>query len=281
MAKPTDSQGARGPRTCYLDLTGNVSISIDDPVVRIRTDGDQRDPRPPSRGRRRLSGPRAGRLVRELVDFREPRRASELAKATEISESYISRLLELLSEEALIRRSKHVITKIDWERLLRSRAETYQLMKANHVWPTITRMGLDRTLSALRDNKIRHQVLATGSFAAQGFAPTAVGGALMLYVPPGSRVAEEVAQDLGLLRVDHSSVDVFLLQPTSHGAMERPHAERVDGVPIVGLSQLALDCLSGPGRLPAEGEALLEWMTDHEDEWRGPSPLRDQDLALS
>jgi len=82
----------------YLDLTGNVSISIDDPVVRIRTDGDQRDPRPPVRGRRGLSGPRAGRLVRELVDFREPRRASELAQATGISEGYISRLLELLGE---------------------------------------------------------------------------------------------------------------------------------------------------------------------------------------
>ncbi|MGH3988626.1 MAG: hypothetical protein ACRDTZ_15145 [Pseudonocardiaceae bacterium] len=252
----------------YLDLTGNVSISIDDPVVRIRTDGNQRDPRPPSRGRRGLSGPRAGRLVRELVDFREPRRATELAKATGISESYISRLLELLGEEALIRRSKRVIIKIDWQGLLRSRAETYQLMKANHVSPAITRIGLDRTFSALRDNKIRHEVLATGSFAAQGFAPTAVGGALMLYVPPGPRVVEEVAQDLGLLRVDHASVDVLLLQPMSDGAMDRPHPQRVDGVPIVGLSQLVLDCLSGPGRLPAEGEALLEWMTGHEDEWR-------------
>lgn len=66
----------------------------------------------------------------------------------------------------------------------------------------------------------------------------------------------------------------------SEGAMDRPHPERVDDVPIVGLSQLVLDCLSGPGRLPAEGEALLEWMTNHEDEWRGPSPLRDHDLAL-
>lgn len=264
----------------YLDLTGNVSISIDDPVVRIRTDGDQRDPRPSSRGRRGLSGSRAGRLVRELVDFREPRRAAELAKATGISESYISRLLELLAEEALIRRSKHVITKIDWQALLRSRAKTYQLMKANHVWPAITRIGLDRTLSAFRNNEIRHQVLATGSFAARGFAPMTVGGALMLYVPPGPRVVDEVAQDLGLLRVDQASVEVLLLQPRSEGAMDRPHHERVDGVPIVGLSQLVLDCLSGPGRLPAEGEALLEWMTNHEDEWRGPSPLRDHDLAL-
>jgi hypothetical protein len=264
----------------YLDLTGNVSISIDDPVVRIRTDGDQRDPRPPSRGRRGLSGPRAGRLVRELVDVREPRRAAELAKKTGISESYLSRLLELLAEEALIRRSKHVITKIDWQALLRSRAKTYQLMKANHVWPAITRIGLDRTLSTLRHNEIRHQVLATGSFAARGFAPMTVGGALMLYVPPGPRVVDEVAHDLGLLRVDQTSVEVLLLQPMSEGAMDRPHPERVDDVPIVGLSQLVLDCLSGPGRLPAEGEALLEWMTNHEDEWRGPSPLRDHDLAL-
>ena len=43
---------------------------------------------------------------------------------------------------------------------------------------------------------------------------------------------------------------------------------QVDGVRHVALSQLAIDCLSGPGRLPAEGEAVLNKMAEHESSWR-------------
>lgn len=264
----------------YLDLTGNVSIRLRDPAVLIRTEGSQRDPRPQLRGRRGLSGPSAGRLVRELVDFREPRRASELAEATGISESYISRLLDSMSDEALIRRTNRVITKIDWRGLRRARAASYQLMKANHTTPTIARLGREHVFDGLRHSRTSHHVLATGSFAAQAFAPLTVGGALMLYVPPGPHTVDDVARDLGLLRVEQTGVDVVLLQPMSRGAMDRPHPKRVDGVAIVGLSQLVLDCLSGPGRMPAEGEALTEWMGNHEDDWRRLSPLQDHDAAL-
>lgn len=66
----------------YLDLAGNVSIKLSQPAIFIRTEGEQRSPVPERRGRRGLSGPRATRLVRELVDFEPPRRANELAKAT-------------------------------------------------------------------------------------------------------------------------------------------------------------------------------------------------------
>jgi hypothetical protein len=41
-----------------------------------------------------------------------------------------------------------------------------------------------------------------------------------------------------------------------------------------------LDCLSGPGRMPAEGEAVLGWMGEHEGTWRRPSPLQDHGTAL-
>ena len=33
-----------------------------------------------------------------------------------------------------------------------------------------------------------------------------------------------------------------------------------DGVRSVSIAQAAIDCLTGPGRMPAEGEALLVWM---------------------
>lgn len=34
------------------------------------------------------------------------------------------------------------------------------------------------------------------------------------------------------------------------------------------LPQVAVDCLTGPDRMPAEGEALLEWMAANEESWR-------------
>jgi hypothetical protein len=269
----------------YLDLTGNVSIKLSQPAIFIRTEGEQRSPVPEHRGRRGLSGSRAARLVRELVDFEPPRRANELAKATEISESYVSRLLDSMSDEALIMRDGRVITDVDWPALLRARAASYELLRANRAVAVVARQGRNRLLDALRMNKNRHRVLLTGSFAAEAIAPTTVGGPLMLYVPPGPQVVDEVAQDLALLRTgDHqgrgSASDVMLLQPTSDEAFDRPQRERVDGVECVGLSQLVLDCLSGPGRMPAEGEAVLAWMQAHEGDWREASPLAERSGAV-
>jgi hypothetical protein len=34
------------------------------------------------------------------------------------------------------------------------------------------------------------------------------------------------------------------------------------------LSQVAADCLTGPDRMPAEGDGLLEWMAANEESWR-------------
>jgi hypothetical protein len=50
----------------------------------------------------------------------------------------------------------------------------------------------------------------------------------------------------------------------------------VAGTPHVALSQLVLDCLAGPGRMPAEGEELLtvmerqvgSWRLDRLDDWQ-------------
>lgn len=260
----------------YLDLTGNVSLRLDRPAIAITTHGADHNPAPPARGRRGLTGPHAGRLVRELVDYNEPRRAAELASATGLSEGYVSRLLDTMADEALISRSTdRLVTNVDWPGLLRTRSTSYQLLKANHVAPALARRGRGRLLDDLRSGTL--PVLVTGSLAAQAFAPTAVGGAVMLYVPAGPHSIDAVAKDLGLLRIDQSAdADVLLLQPMSEGPLVRPHPERIDGLSNVGISQLVLDCLSGPGRMPAEGEAVLTWMREHENVWRRASPFADR-----
>jgi hypothetical protein len=107
----------------------------------------------------------------------------------------------------------------------------------------------------------------TGSYAARAVAPLAPGGQLMLYVDAGQHSPDVVGEQLGLLRVDDHA-DVLILRPHDSVVFERPRL--IEGVPHVALSQLALDCLSGPGRLPAEGEAVLQYMVETENSWRVP-----------
>ena len=40
------------------------------------------------------------------------------------------------------------------------------------------------------------------------------------------------------------------------------------GIRYVSPSQVVVDCLTGNGRMPSEGEALLNWMLANEQEWR-------------
>ena len=41
-----------------------------------------------------------------------------------------------------------------------------------------------------------------------------------------------------------------------------------DGLTYAAPAQVAADLLTSPGRGPAEGEALIEWMAQNEGAWR-------------
>lgn len=263
----------------YLDLTGNISIRIDRPAIVIKTEGAERNPAPPKQGRG-LSGVRASRLVRELVDSRPPRRTRELAVETGLSEGYVSRLLDVMTDEALITRGQdRAIADIDWVGLLRARASHYRLMKAHDPLIMTPRLPPDRTLSRIATAAAEFHastgspaVLATGQHPATAIAPLAVGGNLMLYVK--SDAVRPLTKTAGLLPTERTTdFSVLLLIPRDDGIFDRPWPELLNGLPSVGLSQLVLDCLGGPGRLPEQAEALLTWMTQHEERWRRSSPL--------
>lgn len=85
----------------------------------------------------------------------------------------------------------------------------------------------------------------------------------MLYTPSPPELAEE----LGLLPTARDA-DVVLLRPADPSAITRPRS--LGNVNHVALTQLAIDCLSGSGRMPAEGEAVLDEMIKTEHEWRRP-----------
>src|SRR5262245_26456935 len=66
----------------YLDLTGNVRISMTQPGLYIETEGASEDPDRRERPARSLRGPKAGRIVRVLIDRKEPPGVRELAALT-------------------------------------------------------------------------------------------------------------------------------------------------------------------------------------------------------
>ncbi|RMI37446.1 hypothetical protein EBN88_19080 [Streptomyces triticirhizae] len=53
-----------------------------------------------------------------------------------------------------------------------------------------------------------------------------------------------------------------------------------DGLRYVGPSQLVLDCLAGPGRMPAEGETVLGFMARDESAWRESDLSRSEESIL-
>ncbi len=101
----------------------------------------------------------------------------------------------------------------------------------------------------------------TGSFAAVRMAPVAAPALLLVYTNDSA----QLARSLELIPADAGS-NIVLLTPSDDVVWQRTQTQ--DGVTYVAPSQIAIDCLTGNGRMPAEGDALVDWMIEHEDDWR-------------
>ncbi|HVA09105.1 MAG TPA: hypothetical protein VNG12_20410, partial [Acidimicrobiales bacterium] len=250
----------------YLDLTGNALIRLDNPAMFIRSMGSARAPKPVQRGTVRLRGAKAGRVLRLLVDVRPPFGVREIASVTEVAVSYVSHLLDFLDQEALIERSKRGrVESVDIPRLLRRWGTEYDVYRTNQTSSYVARQGAQQVLEQIRgDAALGDAVVVTGSFAAVRLAPVAAPALLTLY----SNDPDALAVPLDLLPADEGS-NVALLRPYDRVVWDRTSTE--DGISYAAPSQVAVDCLTGNGRMPAEGEALLTWMTGNESTWRLPA----------
>jgi hypothetical protein len=252
----------------YLDLTGNVSFRLPRLGIVVRTAGATQS-QTPTRApwRQRLRGEKAGVLVRLLVDVAPPYGATQLARTSGLSLPYVSRLLDAMQDQALIEKRGRTIVATDWAGLLRERSAGYSLLKANPPVVMVSGKGTQDVLARLAAY-VRGGfagVAVTGSVAAAAVAPLTVGGQLMIHTlgegPPG-----DLARALGLLPSATGTGNVLLLRSSNPVVFSGLRV--VDDVPYVALSQLVLDCLAGTGRMPAEGEAVLEKMTADPDSWR-------------
>jgi hypothetical protein len=83
----------------------------------------------------------------------------------------------------------------------------------------------------------------------------------MLY----ANVAADLVGTLGLRTVEGGAN--VLIAETDYDVVFDLTVE-TDGLRFVAPSQAVVDLLTAPGRGPAEGQALLDWMDTHEADWQ-------------
>ena len=245
----------------YADSTGNLRLSADKPAIFIETQGQDRNPFRENRPLQSLKGSRAARAVRSFLDYRPPFGTRELAGETQNSLATVSRVSDLLVREAVIDRDgpRGRISSVDWETLVRRWAMDYDFAKANSLTTYLEPRGPSVLFDRLREADFRYAV--TGSFAAVRLAPVAEPRLVTLYADdPG-----DSAERLGL-RPAETGGNVVIARPFDPVVFER--TESADGITYARVTQILLDLMTGPGRGPAEAEALLEWMRENEEIWK-------------
>jgi len=247
----------------YLDMTGNALLRIDNPPFFLQTTGARRNPSPTERPSAKLRGAKASRVIRLLLDVRPPYGVLEIADATGLNRGYVSRLLDALYREGLIERApRGPVESVDVPALVRRWAKSYDTFRTNGVEGFIATAGLEDLLRRLAGNPgLGTRAVITGAFAANRLAPIASPALLLLYYD----IPNLLAVDLDLLPAEEGA-NVMILKPFDPIVFDRTRIE--EGLRYAAPSQIAVDCLGGNGRMPAEGEALLKWMAAKESSWR-------------
>jgi hypothetical protein len=246
----------------YMDATGNLRIVVDRPALFLKADGASADPwRGPERETRTLRGKPAACVTRALVDFKPPLGIRELSKLSGASLGSTYRTVDFLDKEALIQREKRgTIVAVNWADLLLRWSEDYSFQESNQVHAALEPRGPERVLERLRNATVEYAV--TGALNARRVNQVASPRIAAVFTANPGQLSKELE-----LHDGSSASNVLLARPFDEVAFAR--AEVIDGVRYAALSQTAVDLLTGPGRDPAEGEALIAWMRANEADWRG------------
>lgn len=247
----------------YADATGNLYLASEEPLVLLSDRGASADPwRGPGRPTTSLKGLPAARLVRALADFAPPYSVADLARLADASLGAAYRLSDYLVGEGLLTRTERgPITDVDWPEMLRRWSEDARYLDTSTTSGFLEPRGLDSLVEKLGKQTSSQRYAVSGSLATQPYAPYAEARLGLIYAE--SPMA--LAADLGLRPVE-SGANVILAAPRSPVVFERTSTWR--DITIVAPSQAAADLLGGPGRNPAEGEFLLDWMKENPHAWR-------------
>ena len=258
---PRSRELLRDSQIGFLDQTGNVELRLRKPALYIRAEGSPTDPDPKPSSGPTLRGPRVWALMRTLIEVTPPYTAGDLSSALGIDDGYVSRVLQTLADERLIsRRPRGAVTTVEWEPLLRKLAETYSFFDANETTTWVASGGPEQLLDNIATAKAGRWAL-TGSFVASSIAPVSAPAIAIVYADDPERFAK-----VGRLLPSKIGANVILAKPYDPIVFQRgwPNAD----FPSVSVAQLAIDLLTGTGRMPAEGQALIEWMRRDPSRWQ-------------
>lgn len=254
----------------YLDLTGAARLVSDYPALFISRQGNASSAKRRRQSVPALRGVKAGRVARLLADVSPPYGVLDIARFARVTPGYASRLITELERQDIIQRlARGRIERVDWHELLKRRSETYGLFTSNRVQSFVSPKGAAYALETMRDLDSSGLILS-GSFAAEQIVSVAPPALLVAYSTSDTSSFADLA---GLLPAA-SGANVIIAEPYDSVVVERRQERKVPmapRLPIVAAAQLALDCLTGTGRMPQEGEALLSWMAEDERRWRLPS----------
>lgn len=246
----------------WADATGNLRVALAHPPVFVELAGAVSNPF----GRRdsplkSLKGAGAAAVVRALCDYRPPFTVSQLARSAGLPVASVYRVVDLLLRESLAEKAskRGAIVSVDWAGLLERWCEDYSLLGSNRALSVLEPRGTDALLQKLREANCEYALSA--SAVALRVAPVAPSRLIVVY----SEAPEALAAGLALAQVDVGA-NAFLVEPFSPALMAR--TEMRDGLRCAALGQVAADLLTSPGRGPAEGEALISWMRENEDQWQ-------------
>jgi hypothetical protein len=248
-------------RMGFIDLTGNARIMLRRPGLFIDASGADVNPERQARSSRSLRGGKAGRIVRALVDRKQPPGIRELAKMAGVNPGYVSRVLAVLDRQALIERgTRGRIVRVDWPRLLERWAEQAPLSSRGTRTMCLDPRGLTALGTRLASSDLRYAV--TGTMAVSDLAPVAPARLAVIYVDD----IDKAVSHFGLVIAERGA-NVMLIEPADDGVFEGSTVR--NGLRCAAVSQSARDLFTSPGRGPAEAEVLIAWMRKNEKVWRG------------
>jgi hypothetical protein len=236
----------------YVDLAGNMRVSLDRPTVFIQTRGAHKSPWSEPRVLRALDGRKACCVVRALCDDRPPFGVRALAARAGTDPGYVSRLLDLLDREELIERIvRGAVTAVDVPALIRRWAVDYRFEGASRRLAFSHPHGMPGALGRLRDETIPHALTARAGAAA--LLGTAFPGQAALYVDNPDRVARR----LGLTPATYDA-GLILIEPFDPVVFTGGSAR--DGLTFAAPSQIAADLLGSGTSGTGMAEAVMRKM---------------------
>jgi biotin operon repressor len=238
----------------WLDLSGNAEIKA--PGLVVRVEGRPNRFRP--RGRRWSAfAPKSSRVTRfllmEPLTFQSQR---QIATATGLSESFVSKIVARLEDDALIVRSPSArgLRPRDPSLLLEAWREDYDFFRHEVIRGHVTSTGgedlLRRLAGTLADAGIRH--VATG-LAAWLLAPFAMFRLATVYVARMPGV--EILEALGFHETERGS-NTWLVVPNDEGVFQGAQVQ--EGVFCVHPVQAVLDLAKHPERSREAADLVRE-----------------------